>query len=453
MTTTAGPDKSVAAGQPGRRQVVWTRGRRVVFGLIGFGSLLIALTGFIGSYAAVRNLAIEKGFGWFSTFFPLGIDIGIVVMLSLDLALTWIDLRYPLLRRIAWLLTIATVGFNAMAAYPDTLASIMHATIPLLFIAITEAVRHAVEAATAREAGREDYALSLGRWVLAPWSTWLIWRSRKLWPSTISSYEMALELYQEKLEYRQELRDTYGWRWRRRAGRDELRPLRRSRLGYAVRPAEEPASTSTSTRLEVPGLVLHAPRSEGGPPRGALSAHLETSSVRTPASSGAPFRPHGPGGSSAMAVRDPEAAFCPPAEGPPGGEAVVAEEELEVVVGASAADAAVGDVLGEGIDADVDENAEFDPEADGQVGSLPVVDVGDPPEGESKRARAERIYLAHQEAGVELTRRDLARWAGYKRVGSGRTAYVELERKFGPIEARGDEAGHPIHEQLTPAPA
>lgn len=125
----------------------------MTFGVIGFGSLLIALTGFVGSYTAVRDLAEEKGFGWFSTLFPLGIDIGIIVMLSLDLALTWVDLRYPLLRHVAWLLTVATVAFNAMAAYPDILASSMHATIPLLFIAITEAVRHAVETATAREQG------------------------------------------------------------------------------------------------------------------------------------------------------------------------------------------------------------------------------------------------------------------------------------------------------------
>lgn len=187
MTTTADLGKAVPAGQHGRRRVVWTRGRRVTFGIIGVGSLLIALTGFVGSYTAVRDLAMDKGFGWFATLFPLGIDIGIIVMLSLDLALTWVDLRYPLLRHIAWLLTIATVAFNAMASYPDILASTMHATIPLLFIAITEAVRHAVETATARDAGREDYALSLGRWVLAPWSTWLIWRSRKLWPSTIPS--------------------------------------------------------------------------------------------------------------------------------------------------------------------------------------------------------------------------------------------------------------------------
>ncbi|MFD8690771.1 DUF2637 domain-containing protein [Streptomyces sp. NPDC059651] len=81
MTTTVDLDKAVPVGH-GRRHVVWTRGRRVTFTVIGFGSLLIALTGFVGSYTAVRDLAEEKGFGWFVTIFPLGIDVGIIVMCS-----------------------------------------------------------------------------------------------------------------------------------------------------------------------------------------------------------------------------------------------------------------------------------------------------------------------------------------------------------------------------------
>ncbi|CAL9653183.1 hypothetical protein SUDANB105_06700 [Streptomyces sp. enrichment culture] len=190
-------------------------------------------------------------------------------MLALDLALTWVDLRYPLLRHIAWLLTVATVAFNAFSSYPDILASFMHAAIPLLFIAITEAVRHAIAVATAREEGREEHALSLGRWLLAPWSTWLMWRSRKLWPSTISSYEVAL--YQEKLDYRRELRDAYGWRWRPKATREELRPLRRSRLGYAVRPAAEPHRSERNelhkhTAPAAPGVVVLEQAQDGQAP-------------------------------------------------------------------------------------------------------------------------------------------------------------------------------------------
>ncbi|NUK15690.1 hypothetical protein HRW21_10305 [Streptomyces lunaelactis] len=64
------------------------------------------------------------------------------------------------------------------------------------------------------------------------------------------------------------------------------------------------------------------------------------------------------------------------------------------------------------------------------------MDVGTGPPNETKSQKAARIYLAHQKAGVELTRADLARWAGYKQEGSGRTQYTKLEEKYGPIVVR-----------------
>lgn len=453
MTITADLGKAGAVGG-GRRRVVWTRGRRITFGIIGFGSLLIALTGFVGSYTAVRDLAEEKSFGWFATVFPLGIDIGIITMLALDLALTSVDLRYPLLRHIAWLLTVATVAFNAVSSYPDVLASVMHAAIPLLFIAITEAVRHAIAIATAREEGREEYALSLGRWLLAPWSTWLIWRSRKLWPSTISSYEVALALYQEKLDYRRELRDAYGWRWRRKATREELRPLRRSRLGYAVRPAAE----------------LHRPQRDELDEQTAPTAPGMVVLGKTPASQALALPPVI--GSASPEPEDShehehEHAQCPPAEHVPAGTASAEEELLEHpredrLVGdtpahqeaETAEDEAplegrehdmgqTGHPAGDQAGIDEAEDDEESPEEgdDPSAAPPPLIELGPAPANETKKQRAERIYLAHQKAGVELTRKDLTRWAGYQNEGSGRSAYNDLERKHGPIVAgEGDRS-------------
>ncbi|MFE9137914.1 DUF2637 domain-containing protein [Streptomyces sp. NPDC007355] len=462
MTITADLGKAGAVGG-GRRRVVWTRGRRITFGIIGFGSLLIALTGFVGSYTAVRDLAEEKGFGWFAAIFPLGIDIGIITMLALDLALTWVDLRYPLLRHIAWLLTVATVAFNAFSSYPDILASVMHAAIPLLFIAITEAVRHAIAIATAREEGREEYALSLGRWLLAPWSTWLIWRSRKLWPSTISSYEVALALYQEKLDYRRELRDAYGWRWRRKATREELRPWRRSRLGYAVRPAVE----------------LHRPQREELDERTAPTAPGVVVLEKTPAGQAPALPPVI--GSASPGPEDSdehERTQCPPAERAQAGSESAEEELLEH----PGEDLLVGDTpVHQEAEAAEDEDPREGPESDmGQVGHPaggqvgideaedddespeegddpasappPTIELGPAPANESKRQRAERIYLAHQKVGVELTRKDLARWAGYQNEGSGRSAYNDLERKHGPIVA-GEAARETSRTELAAVPS
>ncbi|MGW1616153.1 DUF2637 domain-containing protein [Streptomyces sp. NPDC002285] len=463
MTVTADLGRAGAAGR-GRRRVVWTRGRRVTFGIIGFGSLLIALTGFVGSYTAVRDLAEEKGFGWFAIIFPLGIDIGIITMLALDLALTWVDLRYPLLRHIAWLLTVATVAFNAFSSYPDMLASFMHAAIPLLFIAIAEAVRHAIAVATAREEGREEYALSLGRWLLAPWSTWLIWRSRKLWPSTISSYEVALALYQEKLDYRRELRDAYGWRWRRKATREELRPLRRSRLGYAVRPATEPHrpeweqhEPSPAITPRAPGAVLNAAPAGQAPASPSVIGSARPDPHDPDEHGRAQLPPARPADGSAEPAEEtvlehPREDLL--ADGTPAHQEVEAAEEGEEPVERRGPDDGdeeqAGDPAGDEVDEEDTEDAD-----DPAVGPPPTIELGPAPANESKRQRAERIYLAHKKAGVELTRKNLTRWAGYQNEGSGRSAYTDLERKHGPIVA--DEAGEATdrveREELASVPA
>jgi len=117
---------------------------RILIGVVVSGAVIIAGIGFAGSYAAVRELAIKKGFGNFSYVFPIGIDAGICVLLALDLLLTWIRIPFPLLRQTAWLLTAATIAFNGAAAWPDPLGVGMHAVIPVLFVVSVEAARHAI---------------------------------------------------------------------------------------------------------------------------------------------------------------------------------------------------------------------------------------------------------------------------------------------------------------------
>ncbi|MFE2971674.1 DUF2637 domain-containing protein, partial [Streptomyces sp. NPDC059340] len=84
-----------------------TRVQRSLVGVVVGGAVVIAGIGFAGSYAAVRELALKKGFGNFAYVFPIGIDAGICVLLALDLLLTWIRIPFPLLRQTAWLLTVA----------------------------------------------------------------------------------------------------------------------------------------------------------------------------------------------------------------------------------------------------------------------------------------------------------------------------------------------------------
>ncbi|MEV4506692.1 DUF2637 domain-containing protein [Streptomyces klenkii] len=451
---------SASHGDSRRRELKWTKGRKALFGSIGFGAIVIAGVGFVGSYASVRDLAERKGFGWFADVFPLGIDIGIAVLLALDLALTWVDLPFPLLRHIAWMLTAATIAFNGAASWPDLVGSAMHGVIPLLFIAITEAVRSAVaQAMELDEGGRRD-SIPLSRWLLSPAATWTIWRDMRLW--RVTSYRIALTRYQNRKLYEQELRSQHGWRWRSKATADELRPLRQARLGIAVADAA-PAAAEPPADATI-GVTSDRPLPQPELPQ-APASYLELFAPADPA----PLLPHQPLPSTSTPEPQLPVELSPseeavlPAEPEPHLESAVAAENItelaavpqeavtppidpanppaqqerapdELAVPATDAHGAEADEHTED-DEPTDEPSAGDEDAQGPEGA-PGIDVGLARPGETKSQKAERIYLAHQKAGVELKKPDLARWAGYKQEGSGRTQYAKLEKLHGPIVLR-----------------
>ncbi|MEU6818315.1 DUF2637 domain-containing protein [Streptomyces sp. NPDC046860] len=205
---------------------------RVLIGVVVTGALIIAGIGFAGSYAAVRELAIQKGFGNFSYVFPIGIDAGICVLLALDLLLTWMRIPFPMLRQTAWLLTAATIAFNGAAAWPDPLGTGMHAVIPILFVVAVEAARHAVGRIADITADKHMEGVRLTRWMLSPLPTFLLWRRMKLWE--LRSYEQVIKLEQERLVYQARLRSRFGRGWRRKAPVESLMPLRLARYGVPL---------------------------------------------------------------------------------------------------------------------------------------------------------------------------------------------------------------------------
>ncbi|GHE34289.1 hypothetical protein GCM10017771_51800 [Streptomyces capitiformicae] len=237
-----------------------TRAHRVLIGVVVFGAVIIAGIGFAGSYAAVRELAIQKGFGNFSYVFPIGIDAGICVLLALDLLLTWIRIPFPLLRQTAWLLTVATIAFNGAAAWPDPLGVGMHAVIPVLFVVAVEAARHAIGRIADITADKHMEGVRLTRWILSPVPTFLLWRRMKLWE--LRSYDQVIKLEQERLVYQASLRSRFGRGWRRKAPIEALMPLRLARYGvplaetapagFAAAGIEEPPIQFTVERVAVP---------------------------------------------------------------------------------------------------------------------------------------------------------------------------------------------------------
>lgn len=254
-----------------------TRTHRILIGLVVAGAVLIAAIGFAGSYSAVRELALEKGFGNFSLVFPIGIDAGICVLLSLDLLLTWLRIPFPLLRQTAWMLTAATIAFNGAAAWPDPLGVGMHAVIPVLFVVSVEAARHAVGRIADITADKHMEGVRLTRWLLSPIPTFRLWRRMKLWE--LRSYEQVIKLEQDRLIYQARLQARFGRSWRRKAPVESLMPLRLAKYGIPL--AETGPAGLAAAGIE-PALLPPPPAAAG-----AVAA-VETAQFQQPELVGAP---------------------------------------------------------------------------------------------------------------------------------------------------------------------
>lgn len=239
--TTAG-NSITAKDERAMKAIIWTA---VVCALI------LAAIGFTGSYTAVRQLAHSKGFGSFSNAFPIGIDAGIIVFLALDLILCHKRMPLPPLRWVAWALTGATVFYNASAGQKpiseDPLAAAMHATIPILFIGSAEAARHYVARLAQITADKHIDGVPLARWIVAPLSSFRIWRRMRLW--NIRSYATVIQLEQGVRIYRAQLKKEHGRGWRRKANPDQILVLELAASGMSVAeaialPAEEKRKTA-----------------------------------------------------------------------------------------------------------------------------------------------------------------------------------------------------------------
>ncbi|MFD5041980.1 DUF2637 domain-containing protein [Streptomyces sp. NPDC058377] len=228
------------------RPILTTLQRRLV-GVVVALTIGLAGIGFAGSYAAVRRLAEEKGLGQFALVFPLGLDAGIVVLLALDLLLAWMRIPFPLLRQTAWLLTAATIAFNASSAWPDPVGTGMHAVTPVLFVISVEAGRHAVGRIADITADRDMDTIRLARWLLAPIPTFRLWRRMKLWE--LRSYEQVIQLEQDRLVYRAQLQADYGRRWRWRAPVEMRLQLRLARYGRPLPSAAAPQPDAPAPAL------------------------------------------------------------------------------------------------------------------------------------------------------------------------------------------------------------
>ncbi|MFC8819044.1 DUF2637 domain-containing protein [Streptomyces rochei] len=213
----------------------WTAGAIVAFAL--------ALAG-IGLYLSFEHVAQfaheELRFGSLGKgqLFAIGVDVGIMVMIAVDLLMAWLKRPISWIRYPVWLLTAATVVLNAASGAPkdrawellDYVAAGAHGVVPVLFIVVVELGRTSIDRVVRPDQAERD-SIPWLRWVLAPVATARIFRRMRLWG--VTSYPEMIRRDQELIAYEQWLKRKYEGDISQ-ATEDELLPMKMAPYGYTV---------------------------------------------------------------------------------------------------------------------------------------------------------------------------------------------------------------------------
>ncbi|MFJ5775082.1 DUF2637 domain-containing protein [Streptomyces sp. NPDC093094] len=251
---------------------------RPEMGLAGVGALAAAGVGALGlisSFDAVSAAATRWGFGepW---MLPVGIDTAIPVFTVANLLLIRMDMALAWVRFVPWALTLVTCGLN-VAAGDGLWAKLAHGTMPLLWVVFSEIGAHIYAVRIGAATGRRMEKIRFSRWLLAPLSTFALWRRMTLWE--ITSYSLALGCERERLLARADLREQYGPLWRWKTPRRERVMLRMGELTPAaetVPAAPDPAPAPEVTEPRSEALVAPRPRTAKPRPKKAAASPRRT---------------------------------------------------------------------------------------------------------------------------------------------------------------------------------
>jgi hypothetical protein len=212
--------------------------------LAAVGALAAAAVGALGLYSsfdAVSLAAARWGFSNPRTL-PVAIDVAIPVFTLANLLLIRLDMALAWVRFVPWALTLVTCWLNIAAGHSLS-AKVAHGTMPLLWVVFSEIGAHVYAVRIGAVTGRRMDKIRFSRWLLAPLSTFALWRRMTLWE--VTSYTNALACERERLLARAELHERYGviaWRWK--TPRRERVMLRMGELATATEqetPAPPPA--------------------------------------------------------------------------------------------------------------------------------------------------------------------------------------------------------------------
>ncbi|WP_331756686.1 DUF2637 domain-containing protein [Streptomyces sp. NBC_01568] len=241
------PEGSVPPARLGEIVGSLSRSQRISVGAIVFASVLLAGTGLYLSFEHVAAFAHDRL--RFQTLgkaqlFTLGVDLGILVLIAIDLVMAWLRRPIGWVRFPVWLLTGATIVLNGASAAPeagaawtgtDYVAVFAHTVVAFLFIVIVEVAKTAINRAVRPATDdQEQTGVPASRWFLSPGRTFILWRSMKLWDT---DYFEAMERAQAIHVYRVHLERRYGRGWRRKAPADLRLPLTMAPYGLTIEEA------------------------------------------------------------------------------------------------------------------------------------------------------------------------------------------------------------------------
>ncbi|KIF69281.1 hypothetical protein HY68_12860 [Streptomyces sp. AcH 505] len=244
--------------------------------LLGAVAVLAAGVGGLGlaaSFEAVSSAGARWGFA-FPWMLPVGIDTAIPVFTAAFLLLIRTDMPLGWVRFVPWALTGVTCWLNIAAGHSLS-AKLAHGTMPLLWVVLSEVAAHVYASRIGAVTGRRMEKIRRSRWLLAPVSTFALWRRMTLWE--ITSYSEALGRERERQLARADLREQHGRRWRSQTPRRERVLLKLGELS--------PAGDEAAVTPKPPTQPEPEP-SQGGapkPPRKRTTKPKPSKSVRTPA--------------------------------------------------------------------------------------------------------------------------------------------------------------------------
>ncbi|MDU0372911.1 DUF2637 domain-containing protein, partial [Hymenobacter endophyticus] len=129
-----------------------------------------------------------------------------------------------------WALTGVTCWLNIAAGHSLS-AKVAHGTMPLLWVVLSEVAAHVYASRIGAVTGRRMEKIRRSRWLLAPLSTFALWRRMTLWE--VTSYADALKRERERQLARAELRQRFGRRWRSKTPRPDRVLLKLGELAPA----------------------------------------------------------------------------------------------------------------------------------------------------------------------------------------------------------------------------